>query len=133
MHRDHYSFLISYKYHNFQLLFVYHTLVLVRKCLCLIFIINISVAQSEYTNQVLRASHSRYSAPHQKLPTQDGQSHQQGTDYNILARRNETYNLKMHRDHYSFLISYKYHNFQSLCICVSLYVLYSKSIFHWLS
>ena len=63
-----------------------HTLVLVRKCLCLIFIIDISVAQPEYSNHVLRASHSRWSAPHQKLPTQDGQSHQQGTGYNILGR-----------------------------------------------
>ena len=61
-----------------------------KKCLCLIFIIDISVAQSESSNQVLRASHSRWSAPHQKRPTQDGQSHQQGTDYHILGRRNET-------------------------------------------
>ena len=69
---------------------MHHTLILVRKRLCLIFMIDISVAQLEYSNQVPRASHSRWSAPRQKLPTQDGQSHQQGTDYNILARRNET-------------------------------------------
>ena len=43
-----------------------------------------------YSNQVPKASHSRWSAPHQNFPTQDGQSYQQGTDYNILARRNET-------------------------------------------
>ena len=47
---------------------------------------DISVAQLEYSNQVPRASHSRWSAPRQKLPTQDGQSYQQSTDYNILAR-----------------------------------------------
>ena len=90
MHRNHYSFLISYKYHNFQWLCTYHTFVLVRKCLCLLFRIDISVVQLEYNNQVPRAPQSRWSAPHQKLPTQDGQSHQQGTCYNILGRRNET-------------------------------------------
>ena len=45
-----------------------------------------NLAQLEYSNEMSSASHSRWSAPHQKLPTQDGQSHQQGTDYNILAR-----------------------------------------------
>ena len=52
----------------------------------LIFKIDISVAQLEYSDQVPRASHSRWSAPHQKLSTQDGQSYQQGTSYDILAR-----------------------------------------------
>ena len=63
-----------------------HILSLVRKCLCLIFKIDILVGQPEYSNQGPRTSHSRWSAPHQKLPTQDGQSYQQSTDYNILAR-----------------------------------------------
>ena len=58
-----------------------------KKRLCQIFIIDISVAQLEYSNQEPKASHSRWSAPRQKLPTQDGQSYQQkSTDYNILAR-----------------------------------------------
>ena len=56
---------------------------LVRKCLCLMFKIDISVGQPEYSNQVPRAFHSRWSAPHKKLLTQDGQSYQQDTDYTL--------------------------------------------------
>ena len=51
---------------------------------------NITGAQSECSNQEPRFSHSRWSAPHQKRPTQNGQSYQQDTDYNILVRGNVT-------------------------------------------